>query len=482
MAGYKINQLPRASGVASSDLFPKDNPGGTSTEAATAEQLREYILNDVMSDIEEKGEEVCESIEEKGEEVLASIPEDYTELLEDVADLKSAIEYTASALIGSVAGNPAVIPDAAANRLLSEVVAQIEPMQTGSGDPAPANIRPISGFTGAVIRHTGKNLWGGDALIDDIKAAIPAAVVDDEDHTVRYSTGNPTTNPLCGIHNGVRRGFQFAENTRYTFIFTMYRTGTSSSMRVTYTDGSTKNIPAAPELETKGTVVFVSDAGKTVERLSKVQLSGGGTVTIYAKESGIFEGVLTAEDFVPYAGTEVTVEFPSEAGTVYGGTLDVTAGTLTVDRANIASYAGETLPGEWISDRDVYATGTAPAIGAQVVYKLTTPITYQLTPVEIEALTEYNAIYTVCGPVAVKYVQNTGAAIDAGDASTRAMIGEVSGETASRSLAVGEYVTVGDKLYRVTSAIGAGETLVPGSNVTETTVGAELSRLAAMIS
>ena len=72
--------------------------------------------------------------------------------------------------------------------------------------------------------------------------------------------------------------------------------------------------------------------------------------------------------------------------------------------------------------------------------------------------------------------------IEAGDADTRAMIGEASGETASRSLAVGEYVTVGDKLYRVTSAIGSGETLVPGSNVTETTVGAELSRIAAMIS
>ena len=51
------------------------------------------------------------------------------------------------------------------------------------------------------------------------------------------------------------------------------------------------------------------------------------------------------------------------------------------------------------------------------------------------------------------------------------------GETASRSLAVGEYVTVGDKLYRVTSAVGAGETLTPGSNVTETTVGAELTAL-----
>ena len=91
---------------------------------------------------------------------------------------------------------------------------------------------------------------------------------------------------------------------------------------------------------------------------------------------------------------------------------------------------------------------------------------------------EYGAGYDVTA----EYVQDTGAAIEAANADTRAMIGEASGETASRSLAVGEYVTVGDKLYRVTSAVGQGETLVPGSNVTETTVGAELARLAAMIS
>ena len=78
-------------------------------------------------------------------------------------------------------------------------------------------------------------------------------------------------------------------------------------------------------------------------------------------------------------------------------------------------------------------------------------------------------------------MQDTGAAIEAANADTRAMIGEASGVTASRSLAVGEYVTVGAALYRVTAAIGQGETLVPGTNVVETTVGAELVRLAGMI-
>jgi hypothetical protein len=233
-------------------------------------------------------------------------------------------------------------------------------------------------------------------------------------------------------------------------------------------------------------------------------------------------------------GTTYTVTFPTEAGTVYGGTLNVLTGELTVERAMIvidgtgSTYAVSsggipyittnlahlTIQGtlDMICDQykaartvvdervrtstatrvTIYDTSRFPdeatarasltANPVHIVYPLATPIVYQLSPVQIAALSGYNAIFADCGPISVEYTQDTGAAIDAGDASTRGMIGETSGETASRSLAVGEYVTVGDKLYRVTRAVGSGETLVPGSNVTETTVGAELSRLAAMIS
>ena len=114
---------------------------------------------------------------------------------------------------------------------------------------------------------------------------------------------------------------------------------------------------------------------------------------------------------------------------------------------------------------------------AQVVAKTITKTTYQLTPVQIAALAGLNNVWADCGPVEVEWVRDTAAVIEAADADTRAMIAELSGETASRSLAVGEYITVGNKLYKVTSAIGAGETLTPGSNVTETTVGAELTAL-----
>ena len=80
--------------------------------------------------------------------------------------------------------------------------------------------------------------------------------------------------------------------------------------------------------------------------------------------------------------------------TVYGGTLDVVSGELVVDRGYIASYNGETLPSTWISDRDEYASGTTPTIGAEVVYDLATPQTIQLTPQQVMLLTGNNNVWS----------------------------------------------------------------------------------------
>jgi hypothetical protein len=64
-----------------------------------------------------------------------------------------------------------------------------------------------------------------------------------------------------------------------------------------------------------------------------------------------------------------------------------------------ASYNGETLEGGWISDRDVYAVGTTPTIGAQVVNIGATPITYQLTPTQVKSLLGTNNVWADTGDV-----------------------------------------------------------------------------------
>lgn len=133
--------------------------------------------------------------------------------------------------------------------------------------------------------------------------------------------------------------------------------------------------------------------------------SGGDSVVMIEKGSA-------ETAYEPYQGETYDITFPSEAGTVYGGTLDVMNGVLTVDRAQIASYAGETLPSTWISDRDVYSAGATPTTGAQVVYELATHVTYHLTSQEITTLLGQNNIWADTGDTSVTYRADTKLYID----------------------------------------------------------------------
>ena len=55
-----------------------------------------------------------------------------------------------------------------------------------------------------------------------------------------------------------------------------------------------------------------------------------------------------------------------------------------------------------------------------------------------------------------------------------ASIAAVDGPTATANHAIGSYLTMGGTLYKVTRAIAVGETIAAGTNVTATTVMAEL--------
>ena len=89
--------------------------------------------------------------------------------------------------------------------------------------------------------------------------------------------------------------------------------------------------------------------------------------------------------------------------TVFGGSLDVLEGMLTVTKGVIASYDGEELPGEWMSDRDVYEEGGTPTTGAQVVYDLAEAVTVELTAQEISTVLGNNSISADTGDVSVTY-------------------------------------------------------------------------------
>lgn len=83
-----------------------------------------------------------------------------------ITDLKSAVDAVESKITavdssfpqGPAQGSIVTIDDGADNVPVVSLTAQIVPIQSGTGDPAPDNVRPISGWTGANINVTGKNL------------------------------------------------------------------------------------------------------------------------------------------------------------------------------------------------------------------------------------------------------------------------------------------------------------------------------------
>lgn len=69
-------------------------------------------------------------------------------------------------------------------------------------------------------------------------------------------------------------------------------------------------------------------------------------------------------------GHTYTESLPVAAGNVYSLKFNPIQGKIWVTSGHITSYNGETLPGMWWSDRDIYEENTSPTTGAEVVYAL----------------------------------------------------------------------------------------------------------------
>ena len=280
---------------------------------------------------------------------------------------------------------------------LAGLTANVVLVQDGSGDPSPSNVRSISGWTGCRIFRTKKNLLnpanfdsnrvsvsdgvytftltgyvadlmsgqaGGSHVIPSEKLPnLPVLAPGTYVWSYKYTSGGTPGSVWAVDENGVRT----------TTSPTQIEDGTYKAYRFTLTKSSRICITRA------------SNSNPTI--FSEPQIELGTERTAYEA----------------YNGDVYPVSWQTEAGTVYGGTLNTVTGVLTVTDANISSYAGEELPGAWISDRDVYSQGGTPTTGAQVVYKLAEPYTVQLTPVQITTLVGENNIWADTGDVSVKY-------------------------------------------------------------------------------
>ena len=343
----------------------------------------------------------------QGDDYILTVT-DKEEIAQQAAvSLAPALDEKAPVIYCEASGAIASFTDGADDLPVQDLVVQIEPVQAGSGDPSPDNVRPITGWTGANVQRTGKNLMPMPYDINKPAAYKSGWYGTTLDGDWVVQTGAPIGRGGFGgvcVHNLKSGTYTFSfdadlseavNNKMAVSIWQMTAKGDISGRSLGYAIALTHysaSITFDDDIETFAIRVTSSGNSNTaVVRCKNIQLELGSTAT----------------DYEPYQSETYDIEFPTEAGTVYGGSLDVTTGVLTVDRAQIASYAGETLPSTWISDRDVYSAGATPTTGAQVVYELATPQTYQLTPTEIRTLLGQNNIWADTGDTAVTYRADT---------------------------------------------------------------------------
>ena len=505
----KVTEYSRITRMKDNDILLVDGPDGTRTILQT--DAAKQMGGEVIMVGESAGGSTTVVVNTTGEDVGLATTDDLDQVVEDVDDLESVVNIVEHTIPrNTVSGDKLIITDAVPGTDITSLGIDIKFLQSGSGDPSPSNVRAITGWSSANVKRCGKN------MLPNITRAVNAANVM-IGQTASYTAGWET-------HLGAGTYVVSVTATKSVYLKCINKSGTFS-----------RNSQASTKPSITFTVQDNDDFAFWVN-------NSGGVVPSDVVSFQLEQGSVPTEHEA-YSEETFAAAFPVAAGTVYGGVLDLTAGTLTVDcaflslsgnetwgingsgnsayfyteigelrevldRTGICSHftpevidANTTMVGQriinatslnaaelFIRPNDVasltvqsFKSWLAEQANAntpvQVVYKLTTPIVYTLTPVQITAVEGNNTFWADCGTLVIEYVQNTRAAIEAGDVATRAMIGEASGNTASRSLAVGEYVNVGDKLYKVTSAIAAGETLTPGSNVTVTTVGAELTAL-----
>jgi hypothetical protein len=271
-------------------------------------------------------------------------------------------------MIGTASGSIASFTDGADDMPLKSCMVDIEPVQSGSGDTSPSNVRPISGWTECNISDVGTNLFDKSKAFDGEKVVSPTGVI----------TNNPTwaRSDFISIKQNTNY-YTNADGTNQDYVVTLYDKNKNYIGYINTTGHSSFN--------TGNAYYVILSTLKERVNIDEMVLNYPATDTSYHA----------------YKGNIYNIEFKDGTNplTVYGGTLDVINGVLIVTDGYIASYNGETLPSTWISSMDVYAEGTTPTTGAEVVYKLATPQTYNVTPTEVKTLLGINNIFADCGDI-----------------------------------------------------------------------------------
>ena len=364
---------------------------------------------------------------------------------------------------------------------LESCVCEVAPVQSGTGDPRPTNIRPITGWTGIKVYRNA--LPSGYKRLKDITFdgsfhyESSVYLIGSDVVTMTITPGATTGMNVFGCYSGTgadARNFSFfnyqstTNNAyfRYGTVLLRPNFGTNSSRTVSFGAGGTSGfrtnattpetsftttdpawigmLPNSTSSHFSGTITGSIDVG---DRLKFIPCErSDGIIGYYdTLNSAFLEPVGTGTPTTSgYEGEVADVDWTDDAGTVYGGSLDVVTGVLTVTHkiVDLGSYSWS-----YYSTNDYFRTAAVSDVdtanrlygycscykfaaisgtsdnticfasstfritcrdnsynhnatnfkngvkGQTLVYKLKTPVTYQLTPEEVSTLKGSNTIW-----------------------------------------------------------------------------------------
>lgn len=335
---------------------------------------------------------------------------------------------------------------------LSRLTTDIVPQQSGSGDPSPTNIRPITGFDSASIYSSGKNMLrhiypsetkNAVTFTENADGSVSTSgtATANAEHSLTYRVSG--TYGTCFLKAGtyILSGCPSGGgSTKYEIGINTTINGSGVTLARDYGNGATFTMQNDGLV---GTLITIRNGQDASGLTFKPMIEQGSTATSYEK----------------YNGNTYSVSFGS-AGTVYGGTLDVVSGQLTVTHKIIDlgtlswtyktqgyfdGYTAEVsneikcpssgseligiISSQYVeatsnqiynasvngviavrySNGDIWIRDTAQGTdaatfktnmnGVQAVYELATPLTYQLTATQVAMITGNNYIWTNCGTI-----------------------------------------------------------------------------------
>lgn len=222
------------------------------------------------------------------------------------------IEKTASGAVASFSDGIGGVP-------YSKLEAQIVATQEGTGDPGPDNKRPLHGFTGVNVAKLGVNSFDSAEAGTDTDNLVTATC----DGHGKYTLSGTATGGNANITFTLKTPCKITKGMYLHLFNTPYNT--VSALSIQRSDNSSIT---SPTLSPANRILDLSPyIGETIYSI-RFYIASNGTVDIEAKPMICLSS--TAIPFEEYTEpTNYFVTWQTEAGEIFGGTIDIISGLLT---------------------------------------------------------------------------------------------------------------------------------------------------------